>query len=69
MYIVARTNKYSEDYVRCDVEKMRNMLTPEMKGEGIRYAFALGTIESMTKRTGERTRKKDKGQETVSLLS
>jgi hypothetical protein len=69
MYIVARTNKHSEDYVRGDVEKMNNMLTPEMKGEGIRYIFALGTIESMTKRTGERTRKKDKGQETVNLLS
>jgi hypothetical protein len=69
MYIVARTNKHSEDYVRGDVEKMNNMLTPEMKGEGVRYIFALGTIESMTKRTGERTRKKDKGQETVNLLS
>jgi hypothetical protein len=70
MYIVARTNKHSEDYVRRDVEKMNNMLTPEMRGEGIRYVFALGTIESMNKRTGERSRKKDKAsEETVNLLS
>ena len=69
MYIVARTNKHSEEYVRSDVEKMNNMLTPEMRGEGIRYVFALGTIESMTKRTGERTRKKDKNSETINLLS
>lgn len=69
MYIVARTNKHSEAYVRGDVEKMNNMLTPEMRSEGIRYIFALGTIESMTKRTGERTRKKDKDSEAINLLS
>lgn len=70
MYIVARTNKHSEEYVRGDVEKMNNMLTPEMKGEGIRYIFAPGTIESMTKRTGERIRKKERqNEETISLLS
>ena len=60
MYIVARTNKHSADYVRADVDRMNNMLTPEMKSDGIRYAFALGTIESMNKKTGERSRKKDK---------
>ena len=69
MYIVARTNKHSEDYVRGDVEKMNNMLTPEMKGEGIRYVFALGTIESINKRTGERTRKKDKQSEAINLFT
>ena len=71
MYIVARTNKHSEDYVKGDVEKMNYMLTPEMKGEGIRYLFALGTIESMTKKSGERTRKKDgqSSEEAINLLS
>lgn len=70
MYIVARTNKHSEEYVRGDVEKMNDMLTPEMKAEGLRYAFALGTIESINKKTGDRARKKDKNAgETVSLLS
>jgi hypothetical protein len=37
------------------------MLTPEMKADGVRYVFALGTVESMNKKTGDRTRKKEKG--------
>lgn len=75
-YIVARTNKHSEEYVRGDVDRMNNMLTHEMRSEGIRYVFALGTIESMNKKTGERgssnSRKKNGRNsegETVSLLS
>jgi hypothetical protein len=64
LYVVARTNKHSEDYVKADVDKMNAMLSPEMKAEGIRYLFALGTVESMAKKTGERTsRKKDKQAE------
>lgn len=63
-YVVARTNKHSEDYVRNDVEKMNSLLTPEMKAEGMRYVFALGTGDSMTKRTGDRRRTK---KETVQL--
>jgi hypothetical protein len=60
MYIVARTNKHAEDYVMADVARMNGMLSPEMKSEGIRYVFALGTVESMNKKTGDRVRKKDK---------
>ena len=52
------------------LKKMNNMLTPEMKAEGIRYVFALGTIDSINKKTGERTRKKDKqSEEAINLLS
>lgn len=60
MYIVARTNKHSADYVRSDVEKMNSLLTPDMKVEGIRYVLATGSIESLNKKTGDRTKKKDK---------
>jgi hypothetical protein len=60
LYVVARTNKHSEDYVKGDVEKMNGMLSPRMKEECIRYVFALGTVESMSKKAGDRTRKKDK---------
>lgn len=60
MYIVARTNKHPEDYVKSDVEKMNDMLSPEMKSEGVRYVFALGTVDSMNKKIGDKTRKKDK---------
>jgi hypothetical protein len=59
LYVVARTNKHSEDQVKSDVEKMNGMLSPQMKSEGIRYVFAFGTLEGMSKKTGERTRKKD----------
>lgn len=63
-YVVARTNQHSEDYVKNDVEKMNSLLTPEMKAEGIRYVFALGTVDSMTKKTGDRKKAK---KETVQL--
>lgn len=60
LYVVARTNKHADDYVKGDVEKMNGMLTPEMRLEGIRYVFALGTVDSISKKAGDRTRKKNK---------
>lgn len=60
LYVVARTNKHAEDYVRGDVDRMNGMLTPEMKSEGIRYVFAFGTVESMAKKAGGQAKKKDK---------
>lgn len=65
-YVVARTNKHSEDYVRADVERMNSLLSPEMKNEGTRYVFALGTIDSINKKTGERLKKKEQKAETAS---
>lgn len=62
-YVVARTNKHSEDYVKADVEKMNSLLSPEMRTEGIRYVFALGTVDGMNKKTGERTTKKKEKQQ------
>ena len=64
MYVVARTNKHPEDYVKDDVEKMNGMLSPEMRAESIWYVLALGTVDSMNKKTGKRTsRKKGKQEE------
>lgn len=60
LYVVARTNKHSEDYVKSDVEKMNAFLTPEIKAEGIRYVFALGTVDSMARKAGE---KKKRGEQ------
>ena len=57
LYVVARTNKHSEEYVRADVDKMNALLTPEIKAEGIRYVFALGTVDSMSKKAGEKKKK------------
>jgi hypothetical protein len=62
LYVVARTNKHHEDYVKSDVERMNEMLSPQIKSEGIRYMFALGTVDGMSKKTGDRTRKKDNKQ-------
>jgi hypothetical protein len=56
-YVVARTAKHSEGQVRGDVEKMNAILSPEMKAQGIRYVFALGTADSMNKKAGEKRRK------------
>jgi hypothetical protein len=41
-YVVARTNKFSEEKVRKDVEQMNNMLSSELIRKGIRYVFAGG---------------------------
>jgi hypothetical protein len=65
MYVVARTNKHSEDYVKNDIEKMNNMLSPEMKAEGIHYVFALGTVDSVIKKTGERSARKLRGKQNI----
>jgi hypothetical protein len=63
MYVVARTNKHPGDYVKGDVEKMNGMLSPEMRAEGTRYVLALGTVDSMNKKTGKRTNRKKGKQE------
>jgi hypothetical protein len=66
-YVVARTNKHSEDYVKTDVEKMNALLSPEMQAEGIRYVFALGTVDSMNKKTGDRVKKKKEAMQPQTL--
>ena len=35
-YVVASTNKFTEEKVRKDVEQMNGMLNEELKGKGIR---------------------------------
>jgi hypothetical protein len=41
-YVVARTNKFSEEKVKKDAEQMNNMLSSELIRKGIRYVFAGG---------------------------
>ena len=50
-YVVARTNKNSEEHVRKDVEKMNAMLSNEMKAQGIKYVFATGSMSDINKTT------------------
>ena len=56
-YIVARTNKYSEENVRKDVEKMNAMLTDEMRVRGVKYVFAIGSITDVNKQQRKRKSK------------
>ncbi|HYY65789.1 MAG TPA: hypothetical protein VE622_01515 [Nitrososphaeraceae archaeon] len=56
-YIVAKTNKYSEENVRKDVEKMNAMLTDEMRVRGIKYVFAIGSITDVNKQQRKRKSK------------
>ena len=56
--VVARTNKYTEEQVKKDIEKMNAMLSEEAKFGGIRYVFAMGTMADMIR---QRTKKIDRG--------
>ena len=58
-YVVARTNKNSEEQVRRDVEKMNAMLSKEMKAQGIKYVFATGSMSDMIKQRGKKSRKEE----------
>ena len=59
-YVVARTNKYTEEQVKKDVEKMNEMLNEEAKSQGIRYVFAIGSMSDMIK---QRTKKTQRGRD------
>jgi hypothetical protein len=58
-YIVARTNKYAEEKIRKDVERMNAMLSDELKSQGVRYVFAIGssTAEMIRDKAGKKERK------------
>jgi hypothetical protein len=58
-YVVARTNKNSEEHVRKDVEKMNAMLSNEMKAQGIKYVFANGSMSDIIKQRGKKSKKEE----------
>jgi hypothetical protein len=61
-YVVARTNKYTEEQVRKDVEKMNEMLNEEAKSQGIRYVFAIGSTSEMIKQRTKKIQRGARGQ-------
>jgi hypothetical protein len=63
---VARTNKHTEEQVRKDTERMNAMLSDEIKGQGIRYIFAIGSIAGTTIK--QRSKKDNKKEEISSIL-
>ena len=44
-YIVATTNKHTEEDVRRDVEHFNAILSNEIRSQGVRYVFAIGSIQ------------------------
>lgn len=64
-YVVARTNKHSEEKVRNDVDKMNNMLSEEFKSQGINYTFAVGTMADYMKNASKRQKERGKVQKGV----
>jgi hypothetical protein len=64
-YVVARTNKHSEEKVKTDVEKMNKMLSEEFRSQGISYSFAVGTMADYMKNLSKRQRERGKGQKGV----
>jgi predicted nucleic-acid-binding Zn-ribbon protein len=69
-YVVARTNKYTEEQVKKDVEKMNEMLSEEAKSQGIRYVFAIGSMSQIIKQRAKKTQRGAGGgeQQSSSIL-
>ena len=44
-YVVAATNKHTEEHVRHDVDHFNAILSNEMKSQGIKYVFAIGSTK------------------------
>ena len=66
-YVVARTNKYTEEQIKKDIEKMNEMLSEEAKSQGIRYVFAIGSMSDMTKQRTKKTHREAGGAEQQSF--
>lgn len=64
-YVVARTNKHSEEKVRSDVQKMNDMLSEEFRSQGINYVFAVGTMADYMKNAGKKEKERRQAQRGV----
>ena len=66
-HVVARTNKYTEEQVKKDIETMNQMLSEEAKSQGIRYVFAVGSMPD-TIRQRTKIQKGGEEQQSFSIL-
>jgi hypothetical protein len=48
-YIVASTDKYSEEKIRKDITQMNEMMSESLKLRGIKYVFAIGSPANLSK--------------------
>lgn len=53
-YIVACTDKHSEEKVRGDIAQMNQMMSESLKIHGIKYVFAIGTAANLSKNNGKK---------------
>ena len=67
-YVVARTNKYTEEQVKNDVERMNEMLSDEAKSQGIRYVFAVGSMPDTIRQRTKKIQKGGEEQQSFSIL-
>ena len=44
-YVVATTNKHTEEYVRRDVERFNAIMSNEIRSQGIRYVLSTGSTQ------------------------
>ena len=63
--VVARTNKYDEEKIRKDTEKMNSMLSQEAKSRGIRYIFATASMSDTIKQRTKKNQKGAEGEQTI----
>ena len=55
-YIVATTNKHSEEQVKKDVYHFNAILSNEMKSQGIKYVFAIGSTQKGTSKKNNKNK-------------
>ena len=67
-YVVARTNKYTEEQVKNDVERMNEMLSDEAKSQGIGYVFAVGSMPDTIRQRTKKIQKGGEEQQSFSIL-
>ena len=70
-YVVATTNKHTEEYVRRDVERFNAIMSNEIRSQGIRYVLSTGsTQKSANKKNIKRENEKLKSTaDEVKILS
>jgi succinate dehydrogenase/fumarate reductase flavoprotein subunit len=63
-YVVATTNKHTEEYVRRDVERFNAILSNEIRSQGIRYVLSTGSTQKTTNKKNIK-REKEKLESTI----
>jgi hypothetical protein len=63
-YVVATTNKHTEEYVRRDVERFNAVLSNEIRSQGIRYVLSTGLTQKAANKKNFK-REKEKLESTV----